>query len=107
MPGYRGILTTARIGPDLLPIAGVPLVHSIRDADHLHDGDIVVLDQQGGVRTLFRPASHHNTLFMTERCNSNCLMCSQPPKDYDDTKHFLAINEELIRLIPPATSVPA
>jgi len=32
-------------------------------------------------------------------------MCSQPPKDYDDAKHFLAINEELIRLIPAATTV--
>ena len=103
--GYRGLLTTAHHNDTSQQNTGVPLVHSIRDADHLYDGDIVVLDQQGGVRTLFRPASTHNTLFLTERCNSNCLMCSQPPKDHDDTKHFLAINQELIRLIPLATSV--
>ena len=99
--GYRGLLTTVGPPPES---AGLPLIHSIRDADHLSDGDIVALDQQGGVRTLFRPASDHNALFVTERCNSNCLMCSQPPKDRDDVRHFLAVNEQLLRLIPPATS---
>jgi His-Xaa-Ser system radical SAM maturase HxsC len=103
--GYRGLLTTMHHDHVAPQSSGVPLIHSIREADHLLDGDIVVLDRQGGVRTLFRPASTHNTLFLTERCNSNCLMCSQPPKDHDDTKHLLAINEELIRLIPTATSV--
>jgi His-Xaa-Ser system radical SAM maturase HxsC len=103
--GYRGILTGANNDDAMSQIIGVPLIHSIRDTDHLHDGDIVALDQHGGVRTLFRPTSNHNTLFLTDRCNSNCLMCSQPPKDHDDTKHFLAINEALIRLIPAATNV--
>ncbi len=37
------------------------------------------------VMTVFRPESRHNTIFTTERCNSNCLMCSQPPKDLDDS----------------------
>jgi len=31
-----------------------------------------------------RPDSRHNVLVATERCNSNCLMCSQPPQDRDD-----------------------
>src|SRR3546814_4314829 len=35
--------------------------------------------------TVYRPASRHNTIYTTERCNSNCLMCSQPPKDVDDS----------------------
>ncbi len=102
--GYRAVLTTAHHDDALSKGTCVPLIHSLRHSDHICEGDIVALDQQGGVRTLFRPASIHNTLFLTERCNSNCLMCSQPPKDHDDTQHFLTINEELIRLIPPATS---
>ena len=53
------------------------------------------------MRTLYRPYSGHNVLFMTERCNSNCLMCSQPPRDYDDVNHFLQINLELISLMQP------
>ena len=102
--GYRGIVTSNRGDHAVLSGLQVPVVHSVRHCDHLRDGDLVVLDQSGGVRTLYRPDSTHNTLFVTERCNSNCLMCSQPPKDSDDTRHFLAINKELIKLIPRATS---
>jgi His-Xaa-Ser system radical SAM maturase HxsC len=42
-------------------------------------------------------------LFATERCNSNCLMCSQPPQDRDDTEALTKRNLEVIRLIdtPP------
>lgn len=105
LSGYRGIITPRRVDDPLLVGVRGPIVHTTRHVDHLRDGDIVVLDSHGGVRTLYRPDSVHNTLFATERCNSNCLMCSQPPKDHDDTHYFLAINEELIRLIPQTTSV--
>ena len=99
---YRALITT---GPVLdLGATEIPTIHGLREDDHLRDGDIVALDSTGGVRTLFRPDSVHNTLFVTEQCNSNCLMCSQPPRDVDDIKHFLAINSELIRLIPLTTT---
>jgi His-Xaa-Ser system radical SAM maturase HxsC len=44
----------------------------------------------------------HNTLFATERCNSNCLMCSQPPIDKDDMKALTERNLKLIDLLSPA-----
>jgi His-Xaa-Ser system radical SAM maturase HxsC len=50
--------------------------------DNLASGDLVMIDGRGGrARTIYRAASKHNSLFTTDRCNSNCLMCSQPPKD--------------------------
>jgi His-Xaa-Ser system radical SAM maturase HxsC len=98
--GYRGILTRGRVAEP----GHRAIVHSVRETDHLADGDIVAMDPRGAVRTLFRPASVHNTLFLTERCNSNCLMCSQPPKDQDDTEFFLKINTELVNLIPSTTA---
>jgi His-Xaa-Ser system radical SAM maturase HxsC len=53
--------------------------------DHLQDGDIVRINEAAGeLRVLYRQGSHHNVLFFTERCNSRCLMCSQPPRDVDD-----------------------
>ena len=55
----------------------------------------------GFVRSLYRPADTHNSIFVTERCNSNCLMCSQPPKDRDDSAELTERNLELIRLINP------
>ena len=52
---------------------------------HLQDGDIVRINESAGeLRVLYRKGSHHNVLFFTERCNSRCLMCSQPPRDVDD-----------------------
>lgn len=55
----------------------------------------------GFVRSLYRPAEKHHTLFATERCNSNCLMCSQPPKDKDDTGELTARNLQVIELMKP------
>jgi His-Xaa-Ser system radical SAM maturase HxsC len=104
LAGFRGAITEAReqdISPGWNGVR-LPLIHSVRHADHFRDGDVVVLQPQGGfIRTIFRPDSAHNTLFMTERCNSNCLMCSQPPQDHDDTRNLIDINLELIRLMTP------
>ena len=36
------------------------------------------------VDVAFRSSDRHHTLFLTNRCNSNCLMCSQPPTREDD-----------------------
>lgn len=96
--GYAGVITP---GEELH--ASCPSVTRVREIDHLRDGDVVAIGANGHIRTLYRPDSPHNALFVTERCNSNCLMCSQPPKDHDDLDHFLAINMALIDLISPET----
>jgi His-Xaa-Ser system radical SAM maturase HxsC len=77
--------------------AGYLTVPTIADisSDHLCDGDIVALDPSGHVRTLYRKGSKSNFLFTTDRCNSYCLMCSQPPKLVDDRWRV----RELVRLI--------
>jgi His-Xaa-Ser system radical SAM maturase HxsC len=33
---------------------------------------------------MYRRQSRFNSLLLTEQCNSNCIMCSQPPKTADD-----------------------
>jgi len=102
LSGYRAVLTPLKPTETSLSDALVPMIHSLRDNDHLRDNDIVAIQPTSSfVRTIYRPDSSHNSLFVTERCSSNCLMCSQPPKDRDDTDHFLAINLELLRLIAP------
>ena len=96
--GYRALLCH----DELKDIPGVPYVHRLRESDHLKDGDIVVLEGHTGlVRSLYRPYELHHHLFVTERCNSNCLMCSQPPKDRDDVEALTERNLELIDLIAP------
>jgi His-Xaa-Ser system radical SAM maturase HxsC len=103
--GYRCIITPS---PSELiecaqAVTRAPVIHTVRHDGHLRTDDIVVIQPSTGfVRTLFRPDSSNNSLFFTERCNSNCLMCSQPPKDRDDVEHQVRTNLELIELIDPA-----
>lgn len=78
----------------------IPGVFSIRDSSHLAEGDIVVLHSDGIVNTQYRVNSPHNFLLFTERCNSNCLMCSQPPRDRDDTDYLYHLHSQTIPLIP-------
>jgi His-Xaa-Ser system radical SAM maturase HxsC len=95
--GYRAILSHDDLTADL------PVIDRLRESDHFRDDDVVVLEARHGfVRSLYRPLEHHHSLFVTERCSSNCLMCSQPPKDKDDVGFLTRRNQELIRLMDPA-----
>jgi His-Xaa-Ser system radical SAM maturase HxsC len=82
----------------------IPIVHSVGHVDHLVDDDIVAINSRSGmVRTLFRPQSNNNALFLTERCNNNCLMCSQPPRN-DRDEEFLGMALRLVGMIPQDTA---
>jgi His-Xaa-Ser system radical SAM maturase HxsC len=79
---------------------GENVVFKIPTLDHLTEGDIVSVGNDGNINTLYRINSFHNTLLVTERCNSNCLMCSQPPRDKNDIPLHYEIHKKLIPLIP-------
>jgi His-Xaa-Ser system radical SAM maturase HxsC len=56
------------------------------DFNYLADGDVLRLwPKSNAVRVLYRRNSFHNHFLLTERCNHYCLMCSQPPKNVDDS----------------------
>lgn len=97
--GYAAILTPRR-APAWEALS--PLVHSTIEFEYLSDGDVVSVDPSGFVRALYRKASPHNFILVTDQCNSFCLMCSQPPRLVDD---FDRIGEHLrlIDLIDPET----
>lgn len=71
--------------------------------NHLTPGDIVIVFPNGVINTLFRVKSEDNTLFMTNNCNQQCIMCSQPPKKKNDIEQLFEINSKLIELIPLTT----
>jgi len=104
--GYRVIITTQALSAHSTGGNGLslPIIHAAQQVSHLKSGDVVVAHPKTGyVRTLFWPDSWHNALLVTERCNSFCLMCSQPPIDRDDSG-LTNINLEAIRLMEPAPS---
>lgn len=101
--GYRALLTTCTASEfTILGGLSLPSIHSAADIEHLRTGDVVALTARTGqVRTVYRPDSSSNAIFATDRCNSFCLMCSQPPIDRDDSE-LVEMNLELIRLMEPA-----
>ncbi len=99
--GYEAVLTSERDGERRRPSEGPPLVWGVK-VDHLDDGDVVGINPNGFVRTLYRKGSRHNTILVTDQCNSYCLMCSQPPKPRDD-RDRMAEHLRLVDLIDPTT----
>jgi His-Xaa-Ser system radical SAM maturase HxsC len=74
-------------------------VAGLRDPDVVRPGDVIRLRQGGSlVSVLYRRGSKANSLFVTEQCNSLCLMCSQPPRSEDDRWRLRELNE-LVGLI--------
>ena len=56
---------------------------------HLDAGDIIHVPGDGRrVTVLWKNSARHNALLLTEQCDNYCLMCSQPPKDRDDSWLF-------------------
>ena len=91
LSGYAGALVLEGLYTALL----VPAIVGAPNLDYLDDGDVVELHPDGTVQVLYRRASEHNSILTTERCNSFCLMCSQPPRDVDDSYRV----EKIVRLL--------
>ena len=69
------------------------------------DGDVLLcIPPRKAVQRLFRRASTHNTLLLTERCDQLCVMCSQPPKNTEDAWRF-PLYEQALALADPDTVV--
>jgi len=66
-------------------------------------GDILLIDVHGMISVLFDAESNQNAFFFTEKCNHNCIMCSQPPMGEEVFKDLLEINKKVLSLIPENT----
>lgn len=93
---YRGVCIRSA---EPRGVPGVPTICLDPALYYLADGDVVrVRPQRSEIHVLYRRRSRHNTLLVTERCNSFCLMCSQPPRDIDDS-YLVAEVKRTIELI--------
>lgn len=102
--GFAALLAeTARHGEvsALAVEEDLPPILLLRTLGDLGEGDVVAVEP-GGVRRLYRRLSKHNAIFATDRCNSLCLMCSQPPRAAEDRERIRE-HLRLIELIDPET----
>ena len=77
------------------------IISNVDNVTELHEGDIVTIEPNGRINVVYDIKSHHNAIFITERCNSNCIMCPQPPVKQEEDKFHL--NMKYISLIDKKT----
>ncbi|MCA9018002.1 MAG: His-Xaa-Ser system radical SAM maturase HxsC, partial [Planctomycetaceae bacterium] len=88
------------------PSQGVRLPRSVLPPQlgYLEAGDIVRISPRNGqVWVMYRRNSPSNSILLTERCNSWCVMCSQPPKKRDE-RGLIEDWLDAIPLMSPDTS---
>jgi len=97
---YAGIISKSfndKLNANLIPVL------QIEDTTvPINDGDILFIEPNGKASKIYDPLSSTNSIFLTERCNSNCLMCPQPPKEHD-VFNWVDIALKSIPLMNPAT----
>lgn len=77
------------------------------ELQHLDDDDIITFSADlKRISVLWRNQSEANTILLTERCDNYCVMCSQPPKNADDSylldqaKHLITALKEVKAKFP-------
>ena len=60
-------------------------------------GDIVQFDPSGASVLVYERSSKSNALFLTQRCNSRCIMCPQPPQTHGDYVDLSIATAKLIK----------
>jgi len=70
-----------------------PIIYNIpKDKlNELHAGDVLLLKHSGEVQRMWSADSTQNVLFLTEKCNSACIMCPQPQLQIDHGDEVLSV----------------
>ena len=98
----------SRLGACIIPatsnFAPPPKIPCIFDVppDHcadLRDGDVVLMEPDGRIMAVYKAESPYNSILATNRCNSLCVMCPQPPGG--DPHDLYENNLQLISLLDP------
>lgn len=68
-----------------------------RELDQYHDYDVVQLSPDGRIRRVFDSSSEDNGIVVTNKCNSNCIMC---PSSESSRRNCYDTNvDDLLRLV--------
>jgi His-Xaa-Ser system radical SAM maturase HxsC len=67
------------------------------------EGDVVLLEPSGKGTILYEKNVLDNALFITERCNSHCLICPQPPRE--NRENLIDLNLRILSLMDKDTKV--
>ncbi len=91
--GYLAVITTSKN----INNNSLSYVRNVESISELFNNDIVTIEPDGRISIVYDINSRHNAIFITGRCNSNCIMCPQPPVKQEENKFDL--NLKYISLI--------
>lgn len=80
----------------------IPAVYNVSNIDSLSEGDVVEIFPNGVIDVLYQINSRHNQIFVTSKCNSNCIICPQPI-DYNEG-NLTELNLKIISLMDKSTT---
>ena len=102
LEGYvASIFSHANTDHDLM-VYEIPTVYNVSNIDFLSEGDVVEIFPNGAINVLYQINSKHNQIFVTSRCNSNCIMCPQPIDHHE--RNLTELNLKLISLMDKSIS---
>ena len=73
------------------------ILYAVNDMEELHDYDVIEVNQNGRAQVVYRDLSGDNVLFITNKCNSNCIMC--PDSDTARKKELPTRTDYILKLI--------
>ena len=88
--GYACCITNQNV----VAIPRGSLIHSVLEIETLTDGDIVLVTPEGRINVMYQSCDADHTVFITNRCNSCCIMCPQPPSN--DPPDLQDINQKIL-----------
>lgn len=63
----------------------------------INENDIVMLTERGIASVVWKNKSDDNLLFVTDYCNSNCIMC--PQTKVEKQEHYYKVAENIVKLV--------
>jgi len=98
LPAQPFALTLVRTPPSSSERSHLPrgTIGLAPELHYLTEGDVIRVTPDLKISTLFRKNANAHSVLLTERCNSFCVMCSQPPRDIDDSY----IVDDILEAIP-------
>ena len=91
--GIKAIITSNLLKYKLSGIYDVAKEH----INSIKQGDIVNLNANGTVHVLWENNSLHNAIFITDYCNSKCIMCPQVNQNYPS--NYFDLNKKILELV--------
>ena len=101
LKGYGALILACANDLNKIKDTDIPAVYNIKDIDSLSEGDVVEIFPTGLINVLYQISSNYNIIFVTSKCDCNCIMCPQPVEK--DERNLTGLNLRLISLMSDCT----